>query len=301
MACPENWYPVYYYDPQKNSLGYCKECPPGTYLEVLKVSQVPPKDPVTGEWLVQPKQPKCVPLDCRGGIDPKHPHACLPPREAKPAIPRGPVPRACPRGMRRVGNACVPPTSTLVPRTRLACPPGTVPNTTRTSCIAIGRIRPDARAVPRGPAGLRLPTAPTLRAVPTPRAPDSPIDATALRNKVWQMTNDRIPHLRQAVLASALLAAVGVVVLGTAFSQTQTRPQQRQLKLIKAGDACERKTDTARGIVKVDACGRWYCGRANVKDIIEVRPRYAEEVGCTWRLEDSRCKCRRGPAPGKAG
>jgi hypothetical protein len=172
MACPENWSPVYYFDPQHNSLGYCKECPPGTYLEVPKLSQVPLKDPKTGEWLWKPPTPKCVPLDCgRAGVDPNNPHACLPPREAKPAIPGGPAPRACPRGTRRVGDDCVPPTSTLVPRTRLACPPGTVPNATRTSCIAIGRIRPDARAVPRGPAGLRLPTAPTLRAVPTPQAP----------------------------------------------------------------------------------------------------------------------------------
>jgi hypothetical protein len=115
------------------------------------------------------------------------------------------------------------------------------------------------------------------------------------------MTHGRKPRLRQTVLASILMAAAGVLVLGTALSQTQTRPQQRQLKLIKAGDACDRKTDTAQGIVKVDACGRWYCGRADVKDIIEVRPKYAEEVGCTWRLEDSRCKCRRGPAPGRAG
>jgi hypothetical protein len=115
------------------------------------------------------------------------------------------------------------------------------------------------------------------------------------------MTADRIPRLSQTVVASILLAAAGVLVFGTALSQTQTRPQQRQLKLIKAGDACDRKTDTARGIVKVDACGRWYCGRADVKDIIEVRPKYAEEVGCAWRLEDNRCKCRRSPAPGKAG
>lgn len=113
------------------------------------------------------------------------------------------------------------------------------------------------------------------------------------------MTDDRIPRLRRSVLASILLAAAGLMVFGTALSQTD--PRQRELKLIKAGDPCDRKTDKARGIVKVDACGRWYCGRADVKDIIELRPRYAEEVGCTWRLEDSRCKCRRGPAPGKAG
>jgi hypothetical protein len=45
MACPENWHPVYYSDPLKNSLGYCQECPPGTYLKVPKLSQAPPKDP----------------------------------------------------------------------------------------------------------------------------------------------------------------------------------------------------------------------------------------------------------------
>ena len=112
------------------------------------------------------------------------------------------------------------------------------------------------------------------------------------------MTHDRVSLLRQTALASASLAAVGIVVLGTAFSQT--RPQQRQLRIIKAGDACDRKTDKARGIVKVDACGRWYCGRVDIKDIIEVRPRYADDVGCTWRLEDNHCRCRRDPAQGKA-
>jgi hypothetical protein len=114
------------------------------------------------------------------------------------------------------------------------------------------------------------------------------------------MSNFRV-HPGYVVLAAALLAAAAATLLVPALSQTQPRLQQRQLKLIKTGDACARKTDTARGIVKIDACGRWYCGRADVRDIIEVRPRYAEEAGCTWRLEGSRCKCRRGQAPGKAG
>jgi hypothetical protein len=103
------------------------------------------------------------------------------------------------------------------------------------------------------------------------------------------------------VAASTLLVATAAALFGPALSQTQPRPQQRQLKLIKTGDACDRKTDKAQGVVKVDACGRWYCGRGDAKDIIEVRPKYAQEIGCTWRLEDNRCKCRRHPAPGKAG
>ena len=101
-----------------------------------------------------------------------------------------------------------------------------------------------------------------------------------------------------------IAAAVAVLPFAVAFAAvalSQTQPAQRQLKFIKAGDACPRKTDKAQGIVKVDACGRWYCGRADVKDIIEVRPKFGEEIGCTWRLEGQHCKCRRDPAQSKAG
>ena len=172
MACPQNWFPVYYYDPQHNSLGYCKECPPGTALEVPKVSQVPFKDPATGKLLGKPPQPKCVPLDCPAGIDSKNPHACLPVREAKPAIPGRHGLGPCPRGMRRLGDNCGPATSTFVPGARLKCPPGTIPNRARTSCIPIGRSEPRASRAPKpGPPLLRLPVPPTLRQVPTRRGP----------------------------------------------------------------------------------------------------------------------------------
>jgi hypothetical protein len=112
------------------------------------------------------------------------------------------------------------------------------------------------------------------------------------------MTNFRGRRPVYVVVASALLVATVAAWFVPALSQTS--PRQRELRIIKAGDACDRKTDKARGVVKIDACGRWYCGRADVKDIIEVRPRFAEEAGCTWRLEGTRCKCRRDPAPGKA-
>ena len=113
------------------------------------------------------------------------------------------------------------------------------------------------------------------------------------------MTDFRGVRPQYLVVASTLLAATVAALFVPALSQTP--PRQRELKLIKAGDACDRKTDTAKGVVKVDACGRWYCGRADVKDIIEVRPKFAEEFGCAWRLEGNRCKCRRDPVPGKAG
>jgi hypothetical protein len=106
---------------------------------------------------------------------------------------------------------------------------------------------------------------------------------------------------KQKTYIVAAAAALPVAVAFAAVALSQTQPAQRQLKFIKAGDACPRKTDKAQGVVKVDACGRWYCGRADVEDIIEVRPKFAEEFGCTWRLEGQHCKCRRDPAQRKAG
>jgi hypothetical protein len=179
MACPENWLPVYYYDARNNSLGYCKECDPGTYLDVPKLSPVPPKDPKTGEWLVQPPQPKCVPLNCPAGLDPKNPHACRPPPPvdvAKPVVPvpgggpgvvvvpggagprvgvvpDGPARRPCPPGTRPVGGACVPPASAVVPKRSLTCPPGQAPNAARTACVRIARVPPAERIVPKKPSG----------------------------------------------------------------------------------------------------------------------------------------------------
>jgi hypothetical protein len=59
----------------------------------------------------------------------------------------------------------------------------------------------------------------------------------------------------------------------------------------KLDDACMRKSDQKPGVVKRDACGRWYCGRIDVKDFAETRPNLAAELGCTWQLEGQRCRC----------
>ena len=182
VGCPEHWYPVYYSDPTKSSFGYCKECPPGHYL--AKTTEAPPKDPITGKWLAMPKLPECLP--CAAGFDPKHPHVCLPPNVAKPmpgAISHVPGQKGCPPGTQLVDGACGPPSSTLVPRRRLICPPGQLPNATRTACITITRKQPDGRVISKVPTGQtaaaakrrpsqwlakRRPVPPT-KAIPIPR------------------------------------------------------------------------------------------------------------------------------------
>ena len=92
--------------------------------------------------------------------------------------------------------------------------------------------------------------------------------------------------------AGFLIAVLSLALaLGTQPAAAQPVP-----KVFKLGEPCARKTDTRPGVVKRDACGRWYCSRTDVKDIIEIRPNIAAEMGCTWRLEGDHCKCRR-PEP----
>jgi hypothetical protein len=52
-------------------------------------------------------------------------------------------------------------------------------------------------------------------------------------------------------------------------------------------------TQPRPGVIKRDACKRWYCGRPEFQDIIQLRPNFASEMGCEWRLADQHCLCQR--------
>jgi hypothetical protein len=74
----------------------------------------------------------------------------------------------------------------------------------------------------------------------------------------------------------------------------------------RAGDPCTvvpaNVTLSKPGVMKRDACQRWYCSTSGVKDIIEIKPNIAELLQCTWRLEGVHCKCRTAdyePSPTK--
>lgn len=96
----------------------------------------------------------------------------------------------------------------------------------------------------------------------------------------------------QAVLASALLLLSGDSLL--AQSRTIQTPT-----VVTVGDPCRARADPRPGVIKVDACGRWYCGRPEVKDIVELRPNIAEERGCEWQVVGERCRCLRIDSPGR--
>jgi len=113
--------------------------------------------------------------------------------------------------------------------------------------------------------------------------------------------------LRQNNMGATCIAcsrpAAGAILFlfcASAVAQTVERPPIRQPPqgqvVVTVGDPCRTRVERREGVVKMDACGRWYCGRADVKDIIEVRPNIAEVLNCTWRLVGDRCRCRRDAA-----
>jgi hypothetical protein len=104
------------------------------------------------------------------------------------------------------------------------------------------------------------------------------------------------------VLMSLLLAlAIGAADLAAAQtpppaaapgapaeSQTPSQPSRRGLLIL--GATCDRGPNE-KGVVKRDACQRWYCGLASYKDPIEVEPDIARRANCTWTVTGGRCRC----------
>jgi hypothetical protein len=88
-----------------------------------------------------------------------------------------------------------------------------------------------------------------------------------------------------------LVACLVVVMLALSVSLPPAYGADERQTNIKTGDKCERKTDAIPGVVKQDGCGRWYCGRADVKDITELVPNIEEVAHCKWQLQGSRCLC----------
>ena len=109
-----------------------------------------------------------------------------------------------------------------------------------------------------------------------------------------------------------LLACLGIAVAmlqGAATpvtAQTPVGPVTPQQSAPAArpvlGDACTRKSDSKPGIVKRDACARWYCGDRDVKDIIERHPAIATAIRQATRQPAWWQLVARGPAGiGKRG
>ncbi len=115
-----------------------------------------------------------------------------------------------------------------------------------------------------------------------------------------------LPASPKAIAAAARVSiAIAVVLILVPSAQRgygQTAPSpipvqpniaalQAQGHVFKLGEACTQMTGRA-GIIKRDACQRWYCSRPEYQDITERRPNFAAEMKCEWKLIGLHCLCR---------
>ena len=66
---------------------------------------------------------------------------------------------------------------------------------------------------------------------------------------------------------------------------------QAEGHVFKLGEPCKQLSGKA-GIIKRDACERWYCSRLDYQDITERVPNFAARIGCTWQLVGIHCQCK---------
>jgi hypothetical protein len=65
---------------------------------------------------------------------------------------------------------------------------------------------------------------------------------------------------------------------------------QTQGHVFKVGEPCKMMSGSA-GLIKRDACQRWYCSRPGYLDITVRQPNFAAELGCHWQLVGTHCLC----------
>lgn len=101
---------------------------------------------------------------------------------------------------------------------------------------------------------------------------------------------------RALIVVAALLLA-SLVATGHAQMAQSPMPVQPNIAALQAqghdfkiGEACKRMSGGS-GIIKRDACQRWYCSRTDYQDVTERRPNLATEIGCEWQLVGQHCLC----------
>lgn len=105
----------------------------------------------------------------------------------------------------------------------------------------------------------------------------------------------------------AISAALLISLIERGYAQSPQAPipvqpniaaMQSQGHVFKVGQACKQMTGRS-GIIKRDACQRWYCSRPEYQDITERRPNFAADMKCEWQLVGLHCLCRQAGTPPK--
>jgi hypothetical protein len=132
----------------------------------------------------------------------------------------------------------------------------------------------------------------------------SPLGIGPMRTSVHTGKHADTPIASRMLLAISALLFISLIERGYAQPsqppiavQPNIAAQQAEGHVFKIGEPCKQMTGKA-GIIKRDACQRWYCSRPEYQDITERRPNFATEIGCEWQLVGVHCLCRK---PGTAG
>lgn len=114
-----------------------------------------------------------------------------------------------------------------------------------------------------------------------------------------------LPIASRMLFAIVALLFISAIERGHAQSPQAPIPVQPNIATLqsqghafKIGEPCKQMSGKA-GIIKRDACQRWYCSRPEYQDITERRPNFAADLGCEWQLVGLHCLCRPPEAPAK--
>jgi hypothetical protein len=94
-----------------------------------------------------------------------------------------------------------------------------------------------------------------------------------------------------AFFFAALTACVAAQSSQPLPVQSNIATLQAQGHVFKIGEPCKMMSGSA-GLIKRDACQRWYCSRPGYQDITERQPNFAAEIGCHWQLFGEHCLCK---------
>ena len=97
---------------------------------------------------------------------------------------------------------------------------------------------------------------------------------------------------RSTWFSASLVALIVAGSSASAYGQTPKAKQNAAPKTIRPGNVClSNKLTGGAGIVKVDLCGRAYCGSTSVNEPFQKIDYDRKRVPCEFTLVDNRCRC----------
>ncbi len=91
------------------------------------------------------------------------------------------------------------------------------------------------------------------------------------------------------------LALLGTWAVETAAAQQAPRPANRTVGAVATNPAlgmqCLMPQRSVQGVVKLDLCGRSYCGSPRFQEPFQMRDYDQRRLPCTFRVVANQCRC----------